>query len=447
MKRHNHRARLLATAPYPMPNSFYNADDLVLLDASTPRARDDGDPRSPFAVDRDRVIFSSVFRRLQSKTQVFQSGEYDFYRTRLTHSIEVARIGRSIAEFLNATQAGLGPDFYVDPDLVEAIGLTHDIGHPPFGHIGERRLHALMADWGGFEGNAQTLRLLAERFYERPKNSRGLNPTRAFLDGVLKYKSLHREECAGGEAPKHHFLYDEQEYLRDFALGGAGNTQACRAHGELNDCKSLECQIMDWADDTAYCLHDVLDGVKARFITLENISHWAEGRTLDAQQKLWLAELRKLIDEERLEPAFNAKIGQFIRACHLAKREHPLAGRTQRYAWSLTVDPAIGAESSFYKKLALDIIFRSPSILQIEFKGGFIIDRLFAALRENYIEAHPPKLAFLPARWNATLGEAKTTTARARLVCDFLADLTDGAAIRLYRRLFDPAFGSITDLT
>ncbi len=432
-----------------MPNRFYNAEDVALLEGevSVRRPRDEGDPRPPFAIDRDRVIFSSVFRRLQSKTQVFQSGEYDFYRTRLTHSIEVARIGRSIAEFLNATQPGFGSELFVDPDLVEAIGLAHDIGHPPFGHIGERRLHALMTGWGGFEGNAQTLRLLAERFYERPKQSRGLNPTRAFLDGVLKYKSLHCEECAGGEAPRHHFLYDEQEYLRDFALGGAANTQACRAKTELNDCKSLECQIMDWADDTAYCLHDILDGVKARFITVEAIEHWAAGQALDEVEQSLLKKLLEIIRLENIEPVFNSKIGQFIRAGRLAKREHPLAAQTQRYAWSLEISPAIITEAEFYKKLALDIIFRSPSILQIEFKGGFIIDRLFGALHEHYIEPETPKLAFLPARWTATLAEAKTTSARARLACDFLADLTDGAAIRLYRRLFDPAFGSITDLT
>ncbi len=432
-----------------MPNRFYNDADFALLDAASPRGlREEGDPRTPFAVDRDRVIFSSVFRRLQSKTQVFQSGEYDFYRTRLTHSIEVARIGRSIAEFLNASQAELGPDFYVDPDLVEAIGLTHDIGHPPFGHIGERRLHALMAGWGGFEGNAQTLRLLAERFYERPKQARGLNPTRAFLDGVTKYKALFREAGAGGLSPQHHFLYDEQEYLRDFALGGAPGTQACRAHADLNECKSLECQIMDWADDTAYCLHDILDGVKARFITIESARHWAEEKGFAVDRKNpWFEDLLKLIHDERLEPAFNAKIGQFIRACRLAPRRHPLAAATQRYAWNLAIAPAIVAEADFYKKLAYDVIFQSPSILQIEFKGGFIIDRLFGALREHCIEPPQPKLAFLPARWNAALREAKTEAARARLVCDFLADLTDGAAIRLYRRLFDPAFGSITDLT
>ena len=431
-----------------MPNRFYNDADFALLDATAPRGLPEaGDPRTPFAIDRDRVIFSSVFRRLQSKTQVFQSGEYDFYRTRLTHSIEVARIGRSIAEYLNASQSALAPDFFVDPDLVEAIGLTHDIGHPPFGHIGERRLHALMSVWGGFEGNAQTLRLLAERFYERPKQSRGLNPTRAFLDGVMKYKALFREECAGGDSPRHHFLYDEQEYLRDFALGGPAGTQACRAREDLNECKSLECQIMDWADDTAYCLHDILDGVKARFITTESARHWADAKGLSPTENPWLEDLLKLIHDDRLEPAFNAKIGHFIRACRLEPRPHPLAAQTQRYAWNLAINPAIAAEADFYKRLAFDVIFQSPSILQIEFKGGFIIDRLFAALREHYIDPPQPKLAFLPARWNAALREAKTEAARARLVCDFLADLTDGAAIRLYRRLFDPAFGSITDLT
>ena len=431
-----------------LPNRFYNDDDLALLDPTHPRRpREEGDPRSPFAVDRDRVIFSSVFRRLQSKTQVFQSGEYDFYRTRLTHSIEVARIGRSIAEFLNATQKSLTPDFFVDPDLVEAIGLAHDIGHPPFGHIGERRLNALMADWGGFEGNAQTLRLLAERFYERPQQSRGLNPTRAFLDGVMKYKTLHREAGGKKHAPENHFLYDSQESLRDFALGGKKNSAACKKDGDLNDCKSLECQIMDWADDTAYCLHDILDGVKARFISVEVVEHWAAGQSFDAAKNVWLEKLLELIRQENIEPAFNAKIGSFIRACRLAPRKHPLAKQTQRYAWTLEIKKEVEAEAAFYKSLAFDVIFRSPSILQIEFKGGFIIDRLFGALREHYIEPAQPKLAFLPTRWNALIKAEKTEAARARLACDFLADLTDGAAIRLYRRLFDPAFGSITDLT
>jgi dGTPase len=432
-----------------MPNRFYSAFDHALLDPASTRGPHDADPRSPFAIDRDRVIFSSVFRRLQSKTQVFQSGEYDFYRTRLTHSIEVARIGRSIAEFLNASSPPLAPDFFVDPDLVEAVGLAHDLGHPPFGHIGERRLHALMADWGGFEGNAQTLRILTDRFYERPRQARGLNPTRAFLDGVLKYKTLHRESIFGGEIPQHHFLYDDQETHRDFALGGPQSTQDCRAVADLNHCKSLECQIMDWADDTAYSLHDILDGVKARFITVEIIERWADAqKERTALEQHFLETLLDLIREEKLEPAFNSKIGQFIRACRLVPRVHPLAAQTQRYAWSLDIREEIKTEADFYQRLAVDIIFHSPSIQQIEFKGGFILDRLFAALREHYIEKHPRQLDLLPPRWNTLFRDpASTIQSRARLACDFLAELTDGAAIRLYRRLFEPSFGSITDLT
>jgi dGTPase len=432
-----------------MPNRFYTAFDHALLDPASPRGpKDDSDPRSPFAIDRDRVIFSSVFRRLQSKTQVFQSGEYDFYRNRLTHSIEVARIGRSIADFLNASQPQFGPDFFIDPDLLEAVGLAHDLGHPPFGHIGERRLHALMADWGGFEGNAQTLRIITDRFYERPRQSRGLNPTRAFLDGVLKYKTLHCESIFGGESPKHHFLYDDQESHRDFALGGPASTQACRAVEELNRCKSLECQIMDWADDTAYSLHDILDGVKARFITTQIIERWAASQdAMGPVDNHFLEKLLGLIRDEKLEPAFNGKIGQFIRACRLVPRPHPLAAQSQRYAWSLDIREETEQEAAFYKRLAVDTIFRSPSIQQIEFKGGFILDRLFGALREHYIDDPKKGLDLLSAPWNTALRAEPTCEGRARLACDFLAELTDGAAIRLYRRLFEPAYGSITDLT
>src|SRR6201985_4025471 len=134
---------------------FYNRFDLESLDRREP-----DEYRTAFQTDRDRIIYSSAFRRLQAKTQVFLSGEFDFYRTRLTHSLEVAQIGRSICSFLNQTSSFLAADFCIDPDLVEAVCLAHDLGHSPFGHAGERSLHHLMRDLGGFEGNAQRLRLL-----------------------------------------------------------------------------------------------------------------------------------------------------------------------------------------------------------------------------------------------------------------------------------------------
>ena len=169
-----------------MKIKFYTEFDFERLRESSRE-----DYRSPFQIDRDRIIHSSEFRRLQGKTQVFLPGEYDFYRTRLTHSIEVSQIGRSICSYLLSSQNDIFNDnYYIDSDLVESACLAHDLGHPPFGHAGERTLHRLMEPYGGFEGNAQTLRLITEIFYRTDNSRRGMNPTRAFIDSILKYKSL-----------------------------------------------------------------------------------------------------------------------------------------------------------------------------------------------------------------------------------------------------------------
>jgi dGTPase len=184
-----------------MKNRFYRAFDLETLDGNR-----EVDYRTPFQIDRDRILYTSAFRRLQNKTQVFLAGEYDFYRTRLTHSLEVAQIGRSICHYLANRGDFLEEDFFIDADLVESICLTHDLGHPPFGHAGERALNRLMRNFGGFEGNAQTLRMISQTIYSGRGRERGMNPTRAFMDGILKYKSLHREL----DHPENHFIYDEQ---------------------------------------------------------------------------------------------------------------------------------------------------------------------------------------------------------------------------------------------
>ena len=189
-----------------MKNSFYTDFDFERL-----RKSQREDYRTPFQIDRDRIIHSSEFRRLQGKTQVFLPGEYDFYRTRLTHSIEVSQIGRSICAYLFESNKELfNKNFFIDPDLVESACLAHDLGHPPFGHAGERTLHNLMKPYGGFEGNAQTLRLITEIFYRTDEDRRGLNPTRAFIDSILKYKSLYSDL----DNPENHFIYDYQWIMR-----------------------------------------------------------------------------------------------------------------------------------------------------------------------------------------------------------------------------------------
>jgi dGTPase len=432
-----------------MNNSFYSAFDLERM--PEPKTRP-GDYRSVFQIERDRVIFSYPFRRLQSKTQVFQAGEYDFYRTRLTHSIEVAKIGRSICDWLRHSSGALGPEFFIDPDLTAAIGLAHDLGHPPFGHIGERRLNELMAPHGGFEGNAQTLRILTELIYERPGHTEGVAPTRAFLDGVMKYKALHRERTGAGNDgkpayPANHFLYDDQAAHRATVFGGAEPPATLARPDALNAFKSIECQVMDWADDTAYSLNDIVDGIHARYINLGSLETWAADHgNLGKNEAECLDTLARVLRENRFEPYFGARIGDFVHACSLRRRDGFLADRSHRHAFDLVIDPALQEESALYKRIALDLIFRSPQIQQIEFKGGFILTRLFNALAEQFADGRPDGLRILPHAAAELIHREETRQGRFRRLCDALAGLTDGQAVRTYKRLFDPDFGSIAEL-
>jgi dGTPase len=421
-----------------MPNRFYGP-----FDSETYGGDRKTDYRNAFQIDRDRIIHAHAFRKLQSKTQVFLSGEYDFYRTRLTHSMEVAQIGRSICQFLRTTRGPLGDDFFIDGDLVEAICLAHDLGHPPFGHSGERTLQELMAKWGGFEGNAQTVHLLVESMIADRSGVRGMLPTRALLDGVLKYKALIGEFS---RPPANHFLYDSQKAVRAFVFGGAPIPRALRPSGPLNQFKSVECQIMDWADDAAYSLNDIVDGVRAGFLTIERIEAWAEGKVGDAAGQRLLDELLDAIRSDRLEPMFSARIGSFITGCRLRERDNFMSGRTNRYRYELVVAPDALRQALFYKGLANDIIFESPQLQQMEHKARKVLFDLWDSCWRNYVETGPRVVRILPPGVGRLLDAAKGRRAKARQICDWLAGLTDGTIVRTYRRLFDPEFGSIRDL-
>lgn len=422
-----------------MQNRFYNAFDSESLGGVRTR-----DYRTPFQMDRDRIIHAHAFRKLQSKTQVFLSGEYDFYRTRLTHSMEVAQIGRSICAYLRSRGAPLRPDFQIDADLVEAVCLAHDLGHPPFGHSGERTLQELMIGWGGFEGNAQTLHLLTETIYQNEAGVRGMAPTRALLDGVLKYKKLFREFP---RPPTNHFLYDPQEKHRDFVFGGTAIPAELHRGEGLNALKSVECQIMDWADDAAYSLNDIVDGVKAGFLTLERIEQWAAGQPIDAERQRWLEQLFAAIRGDRLENVFAQKIGSFITACRLRERENFMSARTNRYGFELVVTPAAEREAGFYKTMANDIIFESPQLQQMEHKARRVLFQLWDSCWRNYVEKGARVIRILPPRVGRLVDAESSAAGKARQICDWLAGLTDGMIVRTYQRLFDPEFGSIRDLS
>ncbi len=412
-------------------NCFYNHFDLESLDRREP-----DEYRTAFQTDRDRIIYSSAFRRLQAKTQVFLSGEFDFYRTRLTHSLEVAQIGRSISSFLKQTSPFLKEDFFIDPDLVEGICLTHDLGHSPFGHAGERTLHQLMKPFGGFEGNAQSLRLIAETIYPGSDSRRGMNPSRAFIDGILKYKRLFREEPEAS----HQFIYDEQEALRTFVL----NDTDCSEAGDLNHFRSLECEIMDWADDTAYCLNDLVDSMNAGFLRFERVKLWAERQNLEGHLAEHADAILSAIRDGKAEARFGKKIGSFIRCCSLIERSAPASLNTNRYRFGLFVDPAVRAEANFYKRLSQELVFDHSQLHQMERKGRVILEGIFEAFSESYLNGDGLRL--MPESFDRIIRLKEDRRSRARVLCDYIAGMTDGFAIRTYKRLYDPDFGSLLDL-
>lgn len=417
-----------------MPPGFYNVfDQARMTPAST-------DWRPPFRRDLDRLIHNAAFRRLQAKTQVFLAGEYDFYRTRLTHSIEVAQIAGAICAWLAHRH-----DVTVDRDLCEAAALAHDIGHPPFGHAGEQALHRCLADHGGFEGNAQTLRLIASTIYTSGhEGRRGLNPTRALLDAILKYKTLRREAPTAGN----HFLYDDQAAILSFVTDGRGWPADLPAGEARNAFRSLECQIMDWADDTAYSLNDLVDGAHAGFVTTDRVRRWAEEHARP-EHRASIDELAVALADGTVERAMNRRIGRYIESCAVVARDGFLSDLTGRHRWDLVVAPEIRREQELYKRLAVALVFRSPQVCQLEHKGQMMITRLFATFAAEYLDRDPqgPHLRLLSRDFELEITrDGLDVGARARILCDYLAGMTDGFAARIYRRLFDPGYGSIVDL-
>ena len=420
-----------------MSDHFYCAFDQAYLcnDANPERKTD---YRTIFHQDRDRIMFSPAFRRLQAKTQVFQAGEYDFYRTRLTHSLEVSRIAESIAIWLR----GKYPEVEINLHLLESICLAHDMGHPPFGHAGERALNALMKPYGGFEGNAQTLRLLTRTIYDRSEGRSGMSPSRALLDGVLKYKRLHRDK--GDDS--NHFIYDDQAEILSFCF--ETDDLAAAFGGKVNDFKSLECEIMDLADDIAYSCFDLVDGAKARFLTPDKLDQWGaqQGFQPGDITRKYLDDLREKMAKNKLSPGINLVIGELIQSTSLAPKKNFMTAKTLRHAYTLVRNPEAEARIKLYKSLAKNLVYGSSAIQQLEFKGGKILKGLAETLFENYLETSSRPAVLLPNDVHRPVLKSDSKAAKARLLCDHLSGMTDAYALRNYKRLLDPDYGSISEL-
>lgn len=407
----------------------------------TEKSRGD-DERPIFERDRSRIIHSAAFRRLQGKTQVFTAGEGDFFRTRLTHSLEVAQIAKGLALRLGA-----------NTDLVESIALIHDIGHPPFGHAGENELKRLLKPYGGFEANAQNIRILTN--LEKRKNEYdGLNLTRAVLDGQLKYKNAFTPEARK-------FIYREDLPLVEWA-----SREAQSAFGLDNHCKSFECEIMDWADDIAYAVHDLEDSIHARYIDATTFEHndssvektvHDEFKSSDVSRIY--TELRDVILKENpdlhLNPARDPKerkanrkrltsflIQRYIQAAHCIER-HPAVENpvSNRYRYTVHVDERYRVEVKIINGLIRDFVINSPQVRTLEEKGRHIIRSIFVKFMRHDDARH-----LLPDDWKSYIEDGCSQEKRARVVCDYICGMTDNYAQKTYARLFLPNQGSIYDV-
>jgi len=283
-----------------------------------------------------------------------------------------------------------------------------------------------MEDFGGFEGNAQTMRLITGRIFTETTGRTGMKPTRALMDAVCKYKVLRTPEM------KNHFLYEEQLACLNFIHDGLNLTE-----------QSLECQIMDWSDDIANGYADVNDGFKARLIDVRSLERWAQDEILDSEQTADLDTLFVSVRQGDTEK-FRAKgIGDCIKAVSIAEHTNALSARSMRHAYKIVIDPRMLKRCYLMKKIAHGIVIQSALVQQLEMKTHRMMSSLFQMLFDNYAEARPK--ALLPHEAHVEVVQATEPASRARYICDHLSGMSDDFAVRTYRRLFDPTFGSIGD--
>lgn len=411
------------TAAIPSP---YAPRDIERFHREAPKSQ----RRTPFQRDRARILHSSALRRLGAKTQVLGAGSNDFSRTRLTHSLEVAQVGRDIAQELGC-----------DPDVVDSACLAHDLGHPPFGHNGERVLNRLADDIGGFEGNAQTLRLLSRL---EPKvldgtASFGLNLTRACVDASIKYPW----QRGGGPDPTSpkFCAYSDDLPVFDWAREGAPEGRTC-----------VEAQVMDISDDIAYSVHDIEDAVTGGAIDLARLADPQERlaamyvvqdwysphlttEELDAAlarleaQPWWLhGGVGDAGGAAALKDMCSQAIGRFVGAVTDATRERVGEGPMARYQGTVVVPEATAQEIAVLKGLAATYVMASDAQRPVYEAQEQLLTELYAHFSRTGATHLDPLFRGL---WD----QAGSAEARQRVIVDQIASLTDVSAVRLHAKL------------
>lgn len=441
-------------------------------------SRDPNGYRTEYRRDYARVLHSSSFRRLGNKTQLFPGNESDFFRNRLTHSLEVAQISRSIAMKFKKREAS-GADF-IEPDVCEVAGLMHDIGHPPFGHNGERALDDCMKQCGGFEGNAQTIHIITRlEKKESPKNGTvfdeqgkdlrcGLNLTVRSIASALKYDSLiepYRED--GNNFQKGYYECDEPviKTVKEKIIG----------NGDFRPFKTIECSIMDIADDIAYSTYDLEDAFKAGFLSpikimsaepeiykqiAEKIGKGCNPETcrsaiIDLFKEI--SNMKEPVDNQRelnkRDSLYESKTVAIFLDFYSSSEELASNGyfrsRFSSYLVSkfingvslkynadypilsgISVDPDILLLINIFKYFSYICLINSSRLKVVENRGYDIIKKMFEKL------TRPDGYKLLPEDYQSLYNQAVTEAGKKRIVCDFIAGMTDRYAIEFYSRLF-----------
>jgi dGTPase len=383
--------------------------------------------RTEFARDRARIIHSFALRRLAAKTQVAVPWATDFPRTRLSHSLECAQVGRELGAALGA-----------DPDLMEGACLAHDIGHPPFGHNGEEALNQIAQSCGGFEGNAQSIRLLIRleaKTVLPDGKSIGLNLTRASLDAATKYPWSRVENA------KKFGVYEDDLAIFNWYRNGVESGKT-----------SMEAQIMDWSDDVAYSVHDLEDSLVSGQIKLDQLSSDLP-KLFKVAQEMYLADITESEMEDalaalqklscwpryydgthrslaRLKDLASQLIGRFAQAAEVATQDKYGDGDLIRYKANLVVPRAQRVEVALLKSMAGHYVINA-SDSQIRYGEQ---QKLLTELVEAILESAPKTLeSFFLQDWQ----NAQTEQARLRVVIDQVASLTDPGAVALHKRLIN----------
>ncbi|MFM2610825.1 anti-phage deoxyguanosine triphosphatase [Vibrio campbellii] len=413
------------------------------------------DHRSPYQRDRARILHSAAFRRLQAKTQVHGNSLEDFHRTRLTHSLEAAQLGTGIVAQLKKKQPEFR-DLLPSDSLIDSLCLAHDIGHPPYGHGGEVALNYMMREHGGFEGNAQTFRIVTK--LEPYTEHFGMNLSRRALLGLIKYPALlsqTRAVCLPKPVEQQRKLkakdwspakgiYDCDKDLFDWVIAPlTDNDKAllsqmrCRPESEFEHCKtrfkSLDCSIMELADDIAYGVHDLEDAIVLGMVTRQQWQEGAASQLADCGDA-WFEEHIGSIGHmlfsgkhHERKDAIGGMVNALLTSISIKVVDEPFSNPL--LAWNACLEPQMAKALEVLKHFVSKYVIQVHQVQIVEYKGQQIIMDLFEAL-----SADPERL--LPTHTQALWQEAANESAKMRVIADYISAMTDGHAQKLHRQLF-----------